>query len=186
MKKENNSNKVIEFGVDFGGFYESIHSYNIERDIASCYGVDEIDDMQDKDYDSINWQSIENQYGKEWLDCFNTNRDTAYKFVGIESPTEYNFQTDRIIASASESSIDLIINEASTELIDYIDDNSQSCSGFASYYSGFDNVIRNKAVFMNYYTSWLITTKQDKEDTLYEMKDFQADMSDNKLNSEVK
>ena len=181
MKKENNSNKVIEFDVDFGGFYESIHSYRIERDIASCYGVDEIHDMQDKDYDSINWQSIENQYGKEWLDCFNTNHDTAYKFVGIESPAEYNFQTDRIIASASESSINLIINEASTGLIDYINDNSQSCSGFTSYYSGFDNVIRNKAVFMNYYTRWLITIREGKEDTLYDMEDFQADMSDNKL-----
>ena len=53
-------------------------------------------------------------------------------------------------------------------MIEYIDQNSQSYDGFHSHYIGFNEVIKNKAVFMTYYTDYLTELNKDKIKYIYE------------------
>ena len=135
-------NKQVEFNLNFGGFYESIHSYMIDNSIADFYDKD-IDDIyeDDKIYNEIDFKA---------------------------SPEYYNFETDKINASINEFAIDNIIKNANHDLIEYINENSQSYDGFHSHYIGFNEVIKNKAVFMTYYTDYLTELNKDKIKYIYE------------------
>ena len=79
----------------------------------------------------------------------------------------YNYETDKIEVEISASKVNEIIEDSCSdyELRDFIDTHSQSYDGFNSYYEGFDNVKKNPAVFMNYYTRYL--SEMHKEDIDY-------------------
>lgn len=157
-------NNKIQFNLDFGGFYESIHEWHIENKLLDLYNFandtdqeDFYDDVLSNFRDSINYNEVQNQYCTQWLNHFNMNFNTWFTFKGIDSPKYYNFETDTIICEVSEGYIDDIINFKDDNLVDFINEVSRSCSGFTSFYEGWDQVITNKAVFMNYYTRWLLS-----------------------------
>ena len=58
----------IEFNLNFGGLYESIHSYMIDDSIANYYDKD-IEDIyeDDKIYDQIDFKAMQKNYCIEWL-----------------------------------------------------------------------------------------------------------------------
>jgi hypothetical protein len=157
--------KQVEFNLNFGGFYESIHSYMIDDSIANYYDKD-IDDIYEDD------KTMQKNYCIEWLSEYlkivDNHNQLNIKFKGIESPEYYNFETDKINASINEFAIDHIIKNANHDLIEYINENSQSYDGFHSHYIGFNEVIKNKAVFMTYYTDYLTKLNKEKINYIYE------------------
>ena len=166
-------NKQVEFNLNFGGFYESIHSYMIDNFIADFYDKDIEDIYEDnKIYDEIDFKAMKKNYCIEWLseylNIIDNHNQLNIKFKGIESPEYYNFETDKINASINEFAIDHIIKNANYDLIEYINENSQSYDGFNSWYIGFEEVIKNKAVFMTYYTDYLTQLNKDKINYIYE------------------
>ena len=161
--KDNN----IEFRLDFGGFYESMASCTIDGRICDLYrsindddSIDSIDDIYDKNdtfMDNIDYEVLYDDYSNQWLEKFNKYFHTYFIYKGVWNPEYYNFETDKIECEISESHIDDIIDYKDVSLVDFIEEISQSCpeGGFYSFYEGWDQVITNKAVFMNYYTRWL-------------------------------
>ena len=166
-------NKQVEFNLNFGGFYESIHSYMIDNSIADFYDKD-IEDIyeDDKIYDQIDFKTMKKnyciEYLNEYLKIIDNHNQLNIKFKGINSPEYYNFETDKINAAINEFAIDHIIKNANYDLIEYINENSQSYDGFNSWYIGFEEVIKNKAVFMTYYTDYLTQLNKDKINYIYE------------------
>jgi len=165
--------KEIEFNLNFGGFYESIHSHKIDDSISNYYDKD-IDDIYDdpKIYDQIDFKAMQKNYCIEWLDEYlkivDNHNQLNIEFKGIDSPKYYNFETDKINAVINESIVDSIIKDANHDLIEYINENSQSYDGCHSWYVGFEKVTTNKAVFMTYYTDYLTQLNKDKIIYIYE------------------
>tara|TARA_R110002167_G_scaffold169080_2_gene366891 strand:+ start:183 stop:725 length:543 start_codon:yes stop_codon:yes gene_type:complete len=152
--------KQVEFDLNFGGFYESIHGSIIDDSIADFYDKD-INDIYDNDkiFYSINFDLMKKNYAKEWLNEYlkivDNNNHFNIEFKEIVSPEYYNYQTDRIGSLISESIVNDLIKKSDYDLIRYINENSQSGIGYTSHYVGFEKVIKDKAVFMTYYTDYL-------------------------------
>lgn len=171
------NNKTIKFNLDFGGFYESFHIDMIERSIACYFDEDgeglEYNDLFDNpnfNEDDIDFHAMQLDYAKQWFDLYYNKVFPHGYFAGIESPKYYNFETDKIVVEISESKVHDIIMESCSnyDIRDFIDEQSQSYDGFYSYYEGFDNVKKNPAVFMTYYTRYLSELHQDQIDCFYE------------------
>ena len=163
-------NKTIKYNLDFGGFYESIHSYSIESSIANHFDKESFYDISESQMDSIDFNAMQLDYAKQWFQLYYDKVFSHGYFVGIDSPEYYNFETDKIEVEISASKVNQIMMDACSnhELIDYIDTNSQSYDGFHSYYVGFTNVCKNPSVFMNYYTRYLSEMHQDDIEYFFE------------------
>ena len=168
--------KLTTFSLDFGGFYESIGSYTIQNAIALHFddsengGLEYHDIDQDK-LNNIDYNAMQDDCARQYFDLY--QQKTGFNrgdYVGIESPQYYNYETDTILVEMSTAKIIDIIEEchADPEIIDYIDEQSQSYDGFHSYYKGFSEVIKNPAVFMNYYTRYLSEVYKDDLEYIWE------------------
>src|SRR5210317_2589618 len=81
------------FLIDFGGFYHSIHSDEINHRIES-FEIDE---------DNVNYKETCNSYCIEFIDSINDMLELNLKFIKIDSPKFYNFSTDKIEAEINEN-----------------------------------------------------------------------------------
>ena len=131
----------IKFLIDFGGFYDSIHSDNIENRIE-YFEIDE---------NNVNYKETYNSYCIEFIDSLNDMLELELKFIQIDSPKFYNFTTDKIEAEINENDFnklkDTYLN--SNEFIDYVNENSKSRDGFTSFYNGFNEVIKEMKYYCN-------------------------------------
>ena len=164
MQKDNN---IIEFNINFGGFYESIHSHIIDTVIASHFDHDDINDVNDDDIDTVDINAMQIEYCEQWLDLYKEIIPFGVGFVGIDSPDYYNYETDKITVRIGTNRVNELIDtlKHDYEFIEWLDDASQSYVGFNSWYQGFEQVITNKAVFMTYYTDYI--TEQNNETIEY-------------------
>ena len=174
------STDTIEFNINFGGFYESIHSHMIENTIANHFDVDDIYDVNDDDVDTIDYKAMQEDYAEQWLDLYKEIIPFGVGYIGIDSPEYYNYTTDTITVRIATNKVNELIDtlEHDYEFIEWLDDNSQSYDGFNSWYTGFEQVKTNKAVFMTYYTDWL--TLQNKDAIEYFFDSIGADIAFNK------
>ena len=168
----NKEKNVIEFNINFGGFYESNASYQIDNSIASYYEVDDIDSVSELDVNNINYKAMQDAYGSQWLDLYKEYLPFGVGYIGIDSPDYYNFETDKIIARTHVNTVDRIITELQHDyiFIEWLDEASASYDGFNSFYQGFDQVKTNKAVFMTYYTDFITENNiEDINNFLYDI-----------------
>lgn len=149
----------IKFYIPFGGFYDSIHSDRIDYEIdEQAYPSDE----------NVDWDKTKEDYCREYLNLINVELNLRLKFEGIWSPKYYNFETDKIDASIDEGDWknwrkELLKNN---ELREYIEENSKSRDGFTSFYSGWDEVIANDEIFLEYIFSYYHSLPQFQDDIL--------------------
>jgi hypothetical protein len=144
-------NKTIAT-IPFQGFYNSLYSYAIESEIENSI------DYYYKEYELTEAQrdTLANGYleknasefyynvSKDYAEAFiyEIERDTGLslnaRFESIESPKEYNFQTDRLFIELPETSavafIDYILANHKEELEKLIAQRFTSHSGFISHY----------------------------------------------------
>ena len=144
-------NKAIST-IPFQGFYNSLYSYAIEGEIESSL------DWYTEDYNLSEAQreTLENGYLEKNVSKFyhNVSKDYAEAFIyeieretglsldanfeSMESPKEYNFQTDRLFIELPETSavafINYVLANHKEELEKLIAQRFTSCSGFISHY----------------------------------------------------
>ena len=151
-----------KFLIDFGGFYHSIHSDEIDNRIQ-YFEINE---------DKVNYKETCNSYCIEFIDSVNDMLELDLKFIQIDSPKFYNFTTDKIEVEINENDFnklkDIYLN--SNEFIDYVNENSKSCSGFISFYNGFNEVIKEDEVLLQYMFDYILKEYADEiEYYIFEM-----------------
>jgi hypothetical protein len=157
------------FLIDFGGFYHSIHSDEIDHRIES-FEIDE---------DKVNYKETCNSYCIEFIDSINDMLELNLKFIQIDSPKFYNFTTDKIEAEINENDFNklkdtyLIDKETqwwNKEFIDYVNENSKSYDGFISFYNGFNEVIKEDEILLQYMFNYILKEYADEiENYIFEM-----------------
>ena len=169
MKNEKQNN-TVEFYINFGGFYESTHNYIIENSIAHYFDKDDYYDINESDIDTVDFKAMQNDYAEQWLELYKDVLPFGVGYVGIKSPTYYNFETDKIIARTHINTVNRLIDgmKDNYDFIEWLDDASASYDGFTSYYEGFDQVKTNKAVFMTYLTDYITEQNKEKIDYFFE------------------
>ena len=150
------------FLIDFGGFYHSIHSDILDIQI----------DYFEIDEDNVNYKETRNSYCNEFINSLNDMLELNLKFIQIDSPKFYNFTTDKIEAEINENDFnklkDTYLN--SNEFIDYVNENSKSCSGFFSFYNGFNEVIKEDEILLQYMFNYILEEYADEiENYIFEL-----------------
>ena len=167
---------TIKFNLEFGGFYESVHSNIIDVAIRDSFQDDfNFDSFYDSnEYDKIDWNSVHNQYSKIYIDILNHELDLNLKFIKLNSPRFYNFETDKIEAEISDKEFNKLKSEYlnSKEFIDYVNESSKSYDGFISFYNGIEAVKKEDEILLNYMFNYiLLSISDDIEMALYEVLD---------------
>ena len=150
------------FLIDFGGFYHSIHSDEIDHRIES-FEIDE---------DKVNYKETCNSYCIEFIDSINDMLELNLKFIKIDSPKFYNFTTDKIEAEINENDFNKLKDTylSNQEFVDYIELNSKSYSGFISFYNSFNEVIKEDEILLQYMFNYILKEYADEiENYIFEM-----------------
>lgn len=154
--KTNTKNK-IEFSLNFGGFYHSEHSENIENNIE-VYGYD----WEDVDYKKTNIN-----YCKSFLNRLGEELNINLSFISLDSPREYNFTTDKIFCSISKEDFKTLLDDYDNkELFNYIEEQSKSRDGFSSFYSGYAAVKEEADIFLQYLFNYILI---DEDFNIYDL-----------------
>ncbi len=127
-----------EILINFGGFYNSIHEAQIENQFELHEdGAD--DQAQDRDYTKTQINYLK-KYLKEMEQfLFNNKIEVKLNFVKIESPREYNFETDKIainiLKNHQKTIINFVKNNFSIELIELIKTQTTARDGYRPFYT---------------------------------------------------
>ena len=144
MKKQNK----IETKIEFGGFYESIHSDSIDDKIDSYYEDGNFPLYHD---DNIDYQKTNESYIKDYCSKFESYILNEYKLnidfenIGLNSPKFYNYSTDTIDCDVDKKQVKKLINHfnKNSDFLEYLKDKTTSYNGYMSFYE-YDQAINNK------------------------------------------
>ena len=90
---------IKNVALNFGGFYDSIHSDLIDTELENILETEDLEYDQICDY--IDFKAIHLEYSKRLVSDFNDNFDLNLKFEELFQPKEYNFKTDEILVEMS-------------------------------------------------------------------------------------
>lgn len=130
-----------EAEIPFSGFYESHHSYEIDRELTQIFSDDSGSTyhptLWQMGFDGLEYKAVELAYIQEYIDSFATETGIQSAiFSGMESPKFYNFETDRAFAKITTQEVARIYKETDKEVLDRIARERHSHrSGFISSYS---------------------------------------------------
>ena len=97
----------------FGGFYESVHSEII------------------KDY-----KLSKEVYSKLYIDYINHMCNINMKYLNLDSPVSYNYETDVIIVEINKEDADSFIEQVlDSDADDFLKEDTESRDGFTSFYT---------------------------------------------------
>jgi len=170
--------ETITFALQFGGFYHSHHSMVVEDRVETYYSDGEYPEYED---DNINWQATHENYAKEWLDMFEEHLkemdieiDLTYK--SLWSPKFYNFQTDEIMTEIPEHQFKMLLEKYTKdkEFVEWLNEASKSRDGFASFYSGLEEVSEEPNIFLSYLFRYFIQATGD--DLIYSIQELEFDI----------
>lgn len=127
----------IEIKIPFSGFYETIHSNDIDRHFEWLYNLD--DDPEIDWYDQLQpgeYKKAEIEYCKQYTQLFSELVDVPMTFKEMTSPREYNFSTDRIFCNMNADELTKIKNRLDHDkMTELVKRKFTSCDGFMSFYS---------------------------------------------------
>lgn len=141
---------LLDTTIPFSGFYESMHSSELDRAIEQIAQDDSGDTVPlfDEDgeefplWDHVTWNKIQTDYAKFYVENFaayfegETGIDLGLKFDEVSSPREYNFTTDRIFAKIRQSAVLAMFKKVDKTVLDaLIRERFTSYDGFSSYYA---------------------------------------------------
>ena len=149
-----------EFSLNFGGFYHSQHSENIDSNIED-YGYD---------WQQIDYKKTNINYCKAYLNKLSEELNINLSFISLDSPIEYNFTTDNIFCSISNEDFKALLNEYDTkDLFNYIEQHSKSRAGFTSFYSGYKEVKEDDEIFLQYLFNYILQEEIEFYDLEFEL-----------------
>lgn len=140
--------------IEFGGFYGSNHEGVIDGATNDEY------------FENINYKKTHEAYGEKWLDELNNELGTKIKYLGVWSPREYNFETDEIHVDITKKCLNEIIRDHcdQEELEEFINEESRSRDGFASFCSGYNSVRKDDDLFGRYVFRFLLREMEIEPD----------------------
>ena len=121
---------LIQTTVNFGGFYNSIHS-----DIIDTYVAD-----MEYNWEEVNYNDTYKIYSKIYIKALNNILDTNIIFKALNSPKFYNFTTDVIKVELSKKDILKLFKyikeeDLKQEVFNIIKDASTSKDGYVAFYN---------------------------------------------------
>jgi hypothetical protein len=126
--------------IPFSGFYDSIHSYYLERsliDDEECKSAEQYEAESNK----IDWKAAHIDYAKAYTKALSKLLKIEFVFSELESPREYNFTTDRIFCEISDDAYRSIFANAvgnhKAALAELVRARFSSRPGFISHYSSY-------------------------------------------------
>ena len=132
-----------EIYIHFGGFYNSTHEAQIENQFEAYE-----DNYEDNYYGDANtkrdWTPTQINYSKAYLRkieqfLFNEKIEAKFKFVRVESPRQYNFETDKlavnILKKQQKSIINFVKNNFAVELIELVRAQTTARDGYHPFYT---------------------------------------------------
>lgn len=127
--------------IPFSGFYNSIHSSNIEYELDSGVFTDHAtgcannDRLSELACNSIDWHGLYLDYAREYVANFNSNFNLNLVFESMQSPKEYNFSTDRIFCEISPKELKQLVRQTSKDILSkHAKAMFTSRDGFSSFY----------------------------------------------------
>ena len=120
----------------FPGFYNSELDWMIDQEIEG--------EMEDRELsyedieENLDYPKAREEIAKQWLNRFNVETGFNLEYVAIDSPREYNFTTDRLVANIPLEDIQKareIAENNEADFQQYLHDKFTSYDGFCSYYS---------------------------------------------------
>ena len=125
---------IKNVALNFGGFYDSIHSDLIDTEIKNILEIEDIEYAQICDY--IDFKAIHLEYSKRLVLDFNDNFDLNLKFEQLIQPKEYNFTTDIIIVDISFQDYNyLFLDTDQNELKHKITKATTNRDGYLAFYN---------------------------------------------------
>lgn len=127
-----------EIHINFGGFYESIHDAQIESQFK-LHEDGAGTGAQERDY-----TKTQVNYSKEYLKkmeqfLFDNKIEVKFKFVRIESPRQYNFETDKIAVNIlkkhQKAIVNFVNNKFTIELIELVRTQTTQRDGYHPFYT---------------------------------------------------
>ncbi len=120
---------LVQTNVNFGGFYNSIHS-----DIIESY----VEDME-YDWEAVDYGATYKVYSENYIKALNNILDTDLIFKALNSPKYYNYTTDFINVELSKKDILKLIKyikeeELKQEVFNIIKEASTPRDGYAPFY----------------------------------------------------
>jgi len=133
----------MEILIDFGGFYHSVHSDNIDWKIENEWewefeeaGEDAAPSLAQW-HDKVNWKRTYEEYGEKYVHALNNHFDLELEFVAIHSPKYYNFTTDKLVVYVPDVDEQRLYDDAGDpDFNEWANPLLTSRDGFTSFYDG--------------------------------------------------
>jgi len=160
---------MINTTIEFGGFYDSIHSSHIDMTTENYFDDTPLQN-DDNNFEYFNWSAIHQSYIESYVNKLsdyitdNYQIDIDFKKVSLDSPTQYNFKTDVINCSVNKKKIELLNNKLiiDDEFAKYLKDSTQSYDGYMSFYT-YQQALNNKDDILSVYVLRYICHKLNNE-----------------------
>jgi predicted transcriptional regulator len=163
--------------IYFGGFYGSIHSYNIDSQIEQ-YNEPNEDEQQENEqllkFDS--YKELLILYSKKYIDFLNELIGTDLQFIELYSPREYNFETDSITVDCSDRDLLKAIkyakeNDLKKDIFELIKEDTTARSGYIPFKSYSDLFMSDNRELLAREIFQVICENSDREfDSFYDLK----------------
>ena len=125
---------IKNVALNFGGFYDSVHSNLIDTEIENILETEDLEYDQICDY--IDFKAIHLEYSKRLVLDFNDNFDLNLKFEQLIQPKEYNFTTDIIIVDMTFQDYNyLFLDTDQDELKHKITKATTNRDGYSAFYN---------------------------------------------------
>lgn len=178
------THKYENFSCDvFPGFYESeLYDSDMLHNFSETM-QDGPDDTQEWDFTQDGWKQYVNETCEAWLDALKsgfTNNPLDIEIgnlVGLNSPREYNFRTDRIsfeITYDEERLEDFCFNTEKQSFNAYLKEHWSSYDGFASFVPNniedfLEEYFEDKETLIDIMLEWYLLTYADLDWVLEEV-----------------
>ena len=125
---------IKNVALNFGGFYDSVHSNLIDTEIENILETEDLEYDQICDY--IDFKAIHLEYSKRLVLDFNDNFDLNLKFEQLIQPKEYNFTTYIIIVDMTFQDYNyLFLDTDQDELKHKITKATTNRDGYSAFYN---------------------------------------------------
>jgi len=159
-----------ETRLTFGGFYESIHSNNIDNLIECYIEYYNEENNTNKEYDDFDfdYSKMHNQYIKQYCDLLEDyilneyNLDIKFTDLQLISPSYYNYETDKIECKINKPSTLMDYFKTHYDFLEYLESATQSYSGYTSHYD-YDGALNNKNNILMLYIFKYICNEFEKD-----------------------
>lgn len=127
--------------IPFSGFYYSLHDSALDDTLDQMFsdrasGCTPNNGLSDRAQSDCNWSAVRNAYAEEYAENFASHFGIRMQFESIQSPRYYNFTTDRIFCTISESEAARLFAETPEDVLEEVaKETFTSRDGFISSYS---------------------------------------------------